>query len=141
MRVWKSKSQNGKTAMKSTYFDFAFRFFFQKSPLNSWVCRIIVVTIYSFIQNMIEIICLVVQKLQTAHRNMWLYFRTIDDNFEEILIKALMEVSFSGICTRRDQCGKGFNKFEQDLTNLVNYNTNNVPFLLTPHAISFKNFK
>ena len=90
---------------------------------------------------MIEIICLVVQKLQTAHRNTWLYSRTIDDNFEEILIKTLMKVSSSRICTKGNQCGKGFNKFVQDLKNLINYNTNNIPLLLTPHAISLKNFK
>ena len=34
--------------------------------------------------------------------------------FEETLIKTLMEVWSSGICTRRDQYGKGFNKFVQD---------------------------
>ena len=88
---WKNSYEN--YFFKDTYFDFDFRFFFFfKSPLNSWICRIIVVTIYSFIQNMNEIICLVLQKLQTAHRNTWLYSRTIDDNFEETLTKTLMEV-------------------------------------------------
>ena len=87
---WKNSYEDD--FFEGTYFDFAFRFFFQKSPLNSWVCRIIVVTIYSFIQNMNEIICLVLQKLQTAQRNTWLYSRTIDDNFEETLTKTLMEV-------------------------------------------------
>ena len=88
-----------------------------------------------------EIICLILEKLQTAHRNTWLYFRTIDNNFEETLIKTSVEIWSSGICTGRDQCGKGFNKFVQDLTNLVNYSTNNIPFLSTLHAILFKNFK
>ena len=87
---WKNSYEN--YFFEGTYFDFAFRFFFQQSPLNSWICIIIVVTVYSFIQNMNEIICLVLQKLQTAQRNTWLYSRTIDDNFEETLIKTLMEI-------------------------------------------------
>ena len=70
-----------------------------------------------FIQNVNEIIYyLVLHKFQTAHRNKWLYSRVISDNvyyFEEIPIKTLMEVWSCGICTKRDQYGRGFNKFVQ----------------------------
>ena len=88
-----------------------------------------------------EIVCLALEKLKTAHRNTWLYFRTIDNNFEETLIKTLVEFDLAEYVLGETSAEKVLISLYKTSTNLVNYNTNSVSFLLTPYAILYKYFK